>query len=308
SGLGLTPLAGLGGTAAALGATLAQPAFALAAARWQRRKSPAAEATAGWRGDAWSLILAWLATAGLFAALLAWPLATLLAHGTLAAAFMTSLAFGLALIAAWRAWPFWHGLAREGGAVTAHWLRLARYEAGAWRGVAVALGVALLAALPLLLAWPGLLVGNGRWALVAAALVLAPVLHALIQRVPPPARHVDPWVADDDGDATQPADAALAEGEEAGAALYQAARGGRVAAGDRSRPAQPRGAGRGAAGFASVARADRARPRHQCRPRRDDALARGHPRQLARAPGSSDDPAGQRRRPAGARPRRQHPA
>ncbi len=228
SGLGLTALAGLGGTAAALGATLAQPAFALAAARWQRRKAPAAEATAGWRGDAWSLILAWLATAGLFAALLAWPLATLLAHGTLAAAFMTSLAFGLALIAAWRAWPFWHGLAREGGAVTAHWLGLARYEAGAWRGLGVALGVALLAALPLLLAWPGLLVGNGRWALVAAALVLAPVLHALIQRVPPPARHVDPWVADDDGEATQPADAALAEGEDAAAALYQAARGGRV--------------------------------------------------------------------------------
>src|SRR5690606_33376488 len=176
---------------------------------------PAAEATAGWRRDVWSLLLAWLATAGLFAALLAWPLATLLAHGTLAAAFMTSLAFGLALIAAWRAWPFWHGLAREGGAVTAHWLGLARYEAGAWRGLGVALGVALLAALPLLLAWPGLLVGNGRWALVAAALLLAPVLHALIPRVPPPARHVDPWGAAD-------------EGEDAAAALYQAARGGRV--------------------------------------------------------------------------------
>src|SRR5690606_38490409 len=224
SGLGLTALAGLGGTAAALGATLAQPAFALAAARWQRRNAPAAEATAGWRRDVWSLLLAWLATAGLFAALLAWPLATLLAHGTLAAAFMTSLAFGLALIAAWRAWPFWHGLAREGGAGTAHWLRLARYEAGAWRGLGGALG----GALPLWLAWPGLRVGNGRWALVAAARVLAPVLHALSQRVPRPAGHVDPWVADDAGEATQPPDAALAEGEDAAAALYQAARGGRV--------------------------------------------------------------------------------
>ena len=132
SGLVLTAVAAFGGIAAALGATLAQPAFALAASRWRRRGE--ADGTTGWRADAWSLVLLWLATAGLFAAILAWPLASLLQGGSLAAAFATSLAFGLALIAAWRAWPLWHGLETEGGAATGHWFALWRFVPGAWRG------------------------------------------------------------------------------------------------------------------------------------------------------------------------------
>lgn len=231
SGLGLTAVAGWGGVAAALGATLAQPAYALAAANWHRRGQPAAQGRA-WRGDAWSLLLAWVATAALFAALMAWPLAALLARGTLGAAFATSLAAGLALLAAWRAWPFWHGLERDGGAATAHWQSLAAFEPGAWRGLGVALAVVLLAASPLLLAWPGLLDPAGRWRLVLALLVLAPALHLLLQRIPPPAPRAawgDADAADsDEGADAAPDDARLAEGEDPVAALYAAARGGRV--------------------------------------------------------------------------------
>ncbi|TAK38744.1 MAG: hypothetical protein EPO30_04275 [Lysobacteraceae bacterium] len=226
SGLGLTAVAGFGGTAAALGATLAQPAFALAAARWQRKGDAVAD---GWRADAWSLLLAWLATAGLFAALLAWPFASLLARGTLGAALATSLALGLALLAAWHAWPWWHGLAREGGKATQHWHAISKFEPGAWRGLGVAVAVVVLASLPLLLAWPGLLDARARWNVVLAALVLAPLLHWLLQRVAPPARRLEPWLAamEADGDADDDR-VALADGEDPEAALYAAARGGRV--------------------------------------------------------------------------------
>ena len=83
SGLALTVVAGLGGVAAAIGATLAQPAWALAVSGWRRRGD--AQVVAGWRRDAWSLALLWLATVGLFAAVLAWPLSRLLATGSLPA-------------------------------------------------------------------------------------------------------------------------------------------------------------------------------------------------------------------------------
>ncbi len=228
SGLGLTAAAGFGGAFAALGATLAQPAFALAASRWRRKDDTV---PAGWRADAWSLLLAWLATVALFAAWMAWPVATLLSRGSLGAAFATSLAFGLALLAAWRAWPWWHGLAREGGKATAHWHALWKYEPGAWRGLGVALAVVLLAALPLLLAWPGWLDARARWGVVLAALVLAPLLHLWLPRVAPPARRLEPWLAAmDAGDAAEgEGDApALADGEDPEAALYAAARSGRV--------------------------------------------------------------------------------
>ena len=226
SGLGLTAAAGIGGAAAAIGATLAQPAFALAAARWRRRDEP--DARAGWRGDAWSLSLLWFATTGLLAAALAWPLASLLASGSLRAALATTLVCGLALLAAWRAWPLWHGLAREGGSATGHWHGLVKFQAGAWRGLCVAFVVVALASLPLLLAWPGLLDAGGRWTLAGAALVFAPVLHLLMQRIPAAERRLDPWIATGDDTEAPADDAALAPGEDAEAALYQAARAGRV--------------------------------------------------------------------------------
>jgi ankyrin repeat protein len=99
--------------------------------------------------------------------------------------------------------------------------------------LAAAVIVVALAALPLLLAWPGLFGSRARWWLVVPALLLAPALHLWLQRLPPAERRLDPWLAagDDDLDADGDPDAdagVLADGEDAEAALYAAARSGRV--------------------------------------------------------------------------------
>src|SRR5690606_17170131 len=86
-------LAGLGGA----GGTLAQLASALAVPSWRRGAPARAQA----RGDTLSLSVLWVGTAALFAALLAWPFAVLLASGTLGATLASSSALGLALLAAW---------------------------------------------------------------------------------------------------------------------------------------------------------------------------------------------------------------
>jgi ankyrin repeat protein len=227
-GAALSAIAGLGGAAAVLGATLAQPAFALATAHWRGGIEAGA-----WKRNAPVLALLWLATAILFAALLAWPFSVLLDGGSLAAALASSLAFGLALLAAWRLWPLWHGLERDGGSAGSHWRTLARFESGAWRGLAAALVVVALAALPLLLAWPGLLDARGRWILALGSIAMAPLLHALLQRIPAATPLPERWLDADFGDtAGDDADLAgaplLAPGESADTALYAAARSGRV--------------------------------------------------------------------------------
>src|SRR3546814_8223001 len=91
---------------------------------------------------------------------------TLFPYTTLFRSLATSLALGLALLAAWHAWPWWHGLAREGGKATQHWHAISKFEPGAWRGLGVAVAVVVLASLPLLLAWPGLLDARARWNVV----------------------------------------------------------------------------------------------------------------------------------------------
>ncbi|MDQ2703054.1 MAG: ankyrin repeat domain-containing protein [Pseudomonadota bacterium] len=224
----LAALAGLGGAAAAFGATLAQPAFALAVSGWRRG---AAGATV--RRDAVSLAVLWAATVALFAALLAWPFSVLLASGSLGATLATSLAFGLALLAAWRLWPLWHGVERDGGGVESHWQALARFESGAWRGLAAAAMVIALAALPLLLAWPGLLDSRGRWILALGSIAVAPLLHALLQGVRAPEALPERWLEDafdeaDADDTTAAGAPLLAPGQSPEAALYAAARSGRV--------------------------------------------------------------------------------
>ncbi len=225
TGAAFAAVAGVGGAAGALGAILAQPAFALAAARW-RNKVPAQP----WRRDALALLLLWVATAALFAALLAWPFSVLLDSGSLGATLATSLALGLALLAAWRLWPLWHGLERDGGSAGSHWRALARYESGAWRGLGAAAIVIALAALPLLLAWPGLLDPRGRWILAFASLAVAPLLHVLLQRIPAAASLPERWLDVDSGQAEAADDGAplLAPGESADIAIYAAARSGRV--------------------------------------------------------------------------------
>jgi ankyrin repeat protein len=228
----LAAVAGLGGAAAVLGAILAQPAFALAAARWQGLPGQASPQQA-WKRDAAALAGLWLATAALFAALLAWPFSVLLDSGSLGATLATSFALGLALLAAWRLWPLWHGLERDGGSAGPHWRALARFESGAWRGLGAALIVVALAALPLLLAWPGLLDARGRWILALGSIVIAPLLHLLLQRIPVPTSLPERWLetgVDDAGmlEAGSLDGALLAPGESAEAALHAAARSGRV--------------------------------------------------------------------------------
>ncbi|MDG6348930.1 ankyrin repeat domain-containing protein, partial [Luteimonas sp. 8-5] len=227
SGAVLAALAGLGGAIAALGATLAQPAFALAVSAWRR----GAPARAQMKGDTLSLSVLWVATAALFAALLAWPFAVLLASGSLGATLASSFAFGLALLAAWRAWPLWHGVERDGGRVDSHWHALARFEPGAWRGLAAAGMVVALAALPFLLAWPGLLDARGRWILALGSIAVAPLLHALLQGLRAPEALPERWLDDalDEGDGDAAAGAPLVEpGQLPEEALYAAARSGRV--------------------------------------------------------------------------------
>jgi len=225
SGAALAAAAGLGGVPAALGATLAQPAFALAAAHW--RRAPAER----WPRHALGLALLWAAGAILFAALVAWPLSALLASRSLGAALAVSLAVGVALVAAWRAWPLWRGLERDGGQASEHWRELSRVEAGEWRGLAAAGVVVALAALPLLLAWPGLLGDGARWGLALASLAIAPALHAALQRLPPPAPLAPAWQplpVDEEDEAAALEGDALAPGETLESALYAAARNGRV--------------------------------------------------------------------------------
>jgi ankyrin repeat protein len=226
SGVALAAVAGLGGAPAAIAATLAQPAFALAVAR--RRGVPAATA---WPRHALGLVGLWVASAVLFAALVAWPFSSLLEGGSLGAALAASLAFGIALIAAWRVWPLWQGMARSGGHASDHWRELARVDTGDWRGLGAALAVVLLAALPLLLAWPGLLGSGLRWGIALASIVVAPLLHGLLQRIPPPQPLAGGWPAlvGEDGDEADDVEGdALAPGETPETALYAAARNGRV--------------------------------------------------------------------------------
>jgi ankyrin repeat protein len=226
AGAALAAIAGIGGWVAAMAATLAQPAFALALSRW--RRGPAATA---WPRHALGLVFLWGASAMLFAALVAWPFSSLLASGSLGAALAASLASGIALIVAWRTWPLWHGMERDGGHASDHWRELSRVDTGEWRGLGAGAAIVALAALPLLLAWPGLLGDGARWTVALASIAIAPALHAVLQRLPPPRPLAGGWQTlpiDDEGDAGGTDDDLLADGEAPEAALYAAARNGRV--------------------------------------------------------------------------------
>ena len=222
-------LAGLGG-AAAIMTVPAQALFALALLHWRQ---PGRSLPAAWRG-ALQLLGLWAGSAVLLAALLAWPLSTLLAGGTLGAALATSLAAGLALVAAWRAWPLWQRVEREGGGIAPHWRALATLEVGDWRGLGAATMVVAMAALPLLLGWPGLLGDGARWIVAAAGAALSPLLHWQLQRIAPaPALPVPVYVlGDDEGlddvEVAGPGAQLFDDGQDPAAALYDAARAGRV--------------------------------------------------------------------------------
>jgi len=226
AGVLLMLASGVGGVLAAA-AVPAQVAFAMALLHWRQ---PARPLPGDWRAPL-QLAALWAGSSLLFALLVAWPLSVLLEGGTLGAALATSLMVGLALLAAWRAWPLWQGVERDGAGIVPHWRALANLDVGAWRGLGAALVVVVLAALPLLVGWPHLVSDGARWSVAIAGALVAPLLHWLLQRIAPaPALPVPVHVfADVDADADASfAQPAIDEGADPVEALYTAARDGRV--------------------------------------------------------------------------------
>ncbi len=137
-----------------------------------------------WR-DLGGLALAWGLAFASAAALAFLPLRALLAGPGLGAVLALSGVAAVLLLLAWRQWPFWHGLEREGGPLRARWQAQAAHERAAWSGLQVAVPVLLLLGGGLALAWPGLLSGPARSIAAAAYAVLVPLAHALLQAAPP---------------------------------------------------------------------------------------------------------------------------
>jgi len=228
AGVVLAAVAGVGSVLAAVGGTLAQPLFALAVAQ-SRGRAPGDARTL--RRDALALTLLWSLGVAAIAALVAWPLSALLQRGSLLAALALSAAVGVALLGLWRVWPLWPALEHDGGTLPEQWRGLGDFEPGAWRGLGVAAIVVVLAALIIVLAWPGWVTGSARWGLAALLAIASPLLHAVLQRIVPPVS-LPGLEFDNDDDA---AEAGFGEGvmtlhghEPLEGPLYTAARTGRV--------------------------------------------------------------------------------
>jgi ankyrin repeat protein len=182
AGLAFAALTGVGGVVAALGAVLAQPALALAVSWWRgtRAQTPGF----GWSREVVALLLVWAAGFALAALLIAWPLAALRQSGSLLAALGLSAVVGALLIGLWRTWPLWHALERDSGALAAHWRALSERDIHAWHGLGVAALVALAIGLGGALAWPQLVPAGARTGWVIAYVLVLPLLHWALQRMP----------------------------------------------------------------------------------------------------------------------------
>ena len=226
AGVALTALAGAsaalvggfgGALPAAVAGLLAQPAFALGV---RGGRTPTR--------DALPVLVLWTVALVALGLLIAWPLSSLLQGHSLGAAVSVSAVVGGAVLGLWRTWPLWRWLEADGGDLKEHWRALAATDTRDWRG----LGAALLLALPLFgvlaLAWPALMPTATRWALAAGCALLWPLAHARLLRLSPPSpvsaeALLFEAAAEEDADtAVLPQDADL------DAALYDAARNGRV--------------------------------------------------------------------------------
>ncbi len=229
-GLVLALLAGFGGVLAAVAGVLAQPAFAMAARLWRKRRpdSRRLDAPRGIdpRRDGLALLALWGGGGLALALLLAWPLSALVASGSLAAALGVSVVLAGVLVGLWRLWPMWQSVERRGGPLPQAWHALADVEAGAWRGLVVATVVLGLLGLVVLMAWPGLLPAAVRWSLAVAVAIASPALHAWLQAVD----EADPVLVVGGGDPDEAVEEPVAAtpGEPLEPALHAAARGGRV--------------------------------------------------------------------------------
>ncbi|MDQ3618420.1 MAG: hypothetical protein M3374_06905, partial [Pseudomonadota bacterium] len=224
AGIGLCLLTWFGGVVAAVAGVLAQPALALSIAAWRRRVELVS--WPAWQRDGLALAGLWAAAIAVLAVLAAWPLSALLASGSLPAVLGLSVVGGIFVLALWRIWPVWQGLERDGGALRDHLQGLDEVDRGAWRGLGVAVAIALLAAMVLMLTWPGLMSGGARWAWVIGFALASPAVHLGLQRVAPAEPiliHLDDEPADERDIEPPPA-----IGEPLEPALYTAARTGRV--------------------------------------------------------------------------------
>lgn len=183
AGVALAWLALFGGVVAVVGVLLAQPLLSLAVS-WQRG-TRALSPEAVKRGFP-SLLLVWTLLFAVAAALVAWPLKTVLVDARLMAVLGLSAAVGVVIIGVWRSWPLWHGLLRGTGTLAELKHLLGSPEVNAWRGLGVAGGVALALFAGIAMAWPGLLPEAVRTGAVAVYALALPGLHWLIQRVAAP--------------------------------------------------------------------------------------------------------------------------
>lgn len=225
-----------GGLPGAVLAALAQPAFALGVS-WLRRTRAMRPLREMLAEDLPALLALWSAGPLALALLLAWPLAALRESGSLAAALGLAVLLSAGLLAAWRTWPLWNDVERLAGGLLRHAAALAGRDLGAWRGLPVAIVVLAICTLVVLPAWPQLPPALHS-AAVAANVLLAPLLHLLLQRVPPaetarlaPAAAVSnatPWNAAMAAEPAPPAPLEPIHDDELGPALYDAARHGRI--------------------------------------------------------------------------------